>query len=244
MRQKINPIATENGRFKDGNPATGEYGTVVTAEHMNNVQDAVRTNQGEILTVLREAGIAPNETDETQLWQALQVISGQVESIEALRQFEPLQDRQLAYVKGYYTGTAVGGGQFYFDEADTTSADNGGTVIVTASGKRWKRVNVGRTLSIVDFGAVGDYESDCNDSLKSCLFAASQNGASVLIPNGVFGLSENIEIPNGVSIYGEGAVKIAPFPQRSSEKDKLQEGKKHLISGSVLVFKTSKKTGN
>ncbi|MDD6911317.1 hypothetical protein [Actinobacillus minor] len=41
MRQTMNPIATDNGRFKDGNPATGEYGTVVTAQHMNNVQDSL-----------------------------------------------------------------------------------------------------------------------------------------------------------------------------------------------------------
>ena len=31
-------------------------------------------------------------------------------------------------------------GLFIYDESDTTSADNGGTVLVDASGRRWKRV--------------------------------------------------------------------------------------------------------
>ncbi len=154
----MNPIATDNGRFKDGNPATGEYGTVVTAEHVNNVQDAVRTNQGEILTVLKEAGIEPNETDETQLWQALQVMAGQVESIEALRQFEPVRDRQIVYVKSYYAGSNVGGGEFYADLSDKATADNRGTVIVTTNGIRWKRVY--QQITPLDFGAIGDNTAD------------------------------------------------------------------------------------
>lgn len=32
MKQVMNPINTPTQRFKDGNPATGEYGTIVTAE--------------------------------------------------------------------------------------------------------------------------------------------------------------------------------------------------------------------
>lgn len=141
MRQKMNPIATDDGRFKDGNPATGEYGTVVTAEHMNNVQDAVRTTQGEILTVLREAGIEPSADDETQLWQALQVMAGQVESIEALRQFEPVRERQIAYLKGYYAGSNVGGGYFIADLEGKNITDDKDKVIVTVNGNCWKRID-------------------------------------------------------------------------------------------------------
>ena len=141
MRQTMNPIATDNGRFKDGNPATGEYGTIVTAQHMNNVQDSVISMQNEIITVLNEAGITVNADDNTQLWQALQVLSGQVDSIAALREFEPLRDRQLAYVKGYHVGSTKGGGYFVADLADNQTADNGGTVVLTSGGKRWKRVD-------------------------------------------------------------------------------------------------------
>lgn len=150
MRQTMNPIATDNGRFKDGNPATGEYGTVVTADHMNNVQDAVISMQNEIITVLNQAGIEVNPADNTQLWQALQMIAGQVESIADLRWFEPVKDRQVAFLKSYYAGKSIGGGVFYADFADSTTADNAGTVIVTAGGKRWKRIS--ENLSLHDFG--------------------------------------------------------------------------------------------
>ncbi len=157
MRQKMNPIATDNGRFKDGNPATGEYGTVVTADHMNNVQDSVISMQNEIITVLNEAGIEVNPEDNTQLWQALQVTAGQVESIAALREFEPVRDRQVAFVKGYYAGSNKGGGYFIADFADTTTTDNGGTVIVTTRGRRWKRIS--ELLKPYDFGET-EYQSD------------------------------------------------------------------------------------
>ncbi|WGE32603.1 hypothetical protein NYR60_03050 [Actinobacillus genomosp. 2] len=225
MRQKMNPIATDNGRFKDGNPATGEYGTVVTAEHMNNVQDAVRTNQGEILTVLKEAGIEPNETDETQLWQALQVISGQVESIDALRQFEPVRDRQIAYVKGYYAGTNIGGGEFYADFTDKTTADNGGTVIVTEEGLRWKRIY--QQITPFDFGAKSEGHNDeqafsllesaiiSNEVVDLCgkTFVIDVKKEKYKYSNGYFyfkglnGLS-TYEAPYGLLKTGNGIVRI------------------------------------
>lgn len=151
MRNKIERIDSDNGKFKDGDPLSGEYGTIVKAKWLNGVQEGLLTNQGEILTVLREAGIEPNEADETQLWQALQVLSGQVDSISALREFEPLRDRQLAYVKSYHAGTTKGGGYFMADMSDNMSADNAGTVIVTAGGKRWKRID--NILLPDDFGA-------------------------------------------------------------------------------------------
>lgn len=166
MRQTMNPIATDNGRFKDGNPATGEYGTVVTAEHMNNVQDSVISMQNEIITVLNEAGIEVNPEDNTQLWQALQMIAGQVESIAALREFEPVRDRQIAFVKGYYAGSHQGGGYFIADVADTTTSDNGGTVILATGGKRWKRVYDNLSLYDFSYDTIRDNASQAVDNAE------------------------------------------------------------------------------
>ena len=54
-------------------------------------------------------------------------------------------------------------GFFKYDPTDTTSIDNGGTIIVDASGRRWKRDYVGETM--VDwFGAVGNGVT--NDSFQ------------------------------------------------------------------------------
>lgn len=150
MRNKIERIDSDNGKFKDGDPLSGEYGTIVKAQWLNDVQEGLLANQGEILTVLREAGIEVNDADETQLWQALQILSGQVDSIAALREFEPRRDRQLAYVKGYHAGSHKGGGYFMADLSDNATADNAGTVIVSVGGKRWKRLS--SRPDVYDFG--------------------------------------------------------------------------------------------
>ena len=72
------------------------------------------------------------------------------ESIEQLRTIEPTEHNQRILVRGYYAGSNVGGGEFYADFNDKTTADNGGTVIVTVGGTRWKRVY--KELSLYDFG--------------------------------------------------------------------------------------------
>lgn len=193
MRQTMNPIATDNGRFKDGNPATGEYGTIVTAQHMNNVQDSVISMQNEIITVLNEAGITVNADDNTQLWQALQVLSGQVDSIAALRKFEPLRDRQLAYVKGYHAGSTKGGGYFMADLADNASADNAGTVIVTAGGKRWKRI--ADSLSFADFGVRLSSDNQ-TDLIQQALNVAAQAQLQIEFEQGEY-VIDSLIIPTG-----------------------------------------------
>lgn len=202
MRQTMNPIATDNGRFKDGNPATGEYGTIVTAQHMNNVQDSVISMQNEIITVLNEAGITVNADDNTQLWQALQVLSGQVDSIAALREFEPLRDRQLAYVKGYHVGSTKGGGYFVADLTDTVTADNGGTVIVTSSGKRWKRIC--DSLTVFDFGARLSSNNQTN-IIQQALNAAAQDSKLLEFEKHNY-VVDSLTIPTGSRLKTNGAI--------------------------------------
>lgn len=65
---------------------------------------------------------------------------GQCESIAQLRTIEPTEEQQRILVKSWHAGKNLGGGEFYADFGDTTTADNGGTVIVTTGGKRWRRV--------------------------------------------------------------------------------------------------------
>lgn len=38
MRPLMPPVQTPDNLFHDGNPLTGELGTIVDAEHLNNVQ--------------------------------------------------------------------------------------------------------------------------------------------------------------------------------------------------------------
>lgn len=61
-----------------------------------------------------------------------------VDSISALRLLSN-SSITTAYVSSYYGDGLGGGGEFYVNSSDTTSTDNGGTIIVDALSRRWYR---------------------------------------------------------------------------------------------------------
>lgn len=83
----------------------------------------------------------------------------QLDDYTALRTYSG--PRKSVYVTGYLVNAAPSGiaGMFVRDDSDTTSADNGGTVIVVTNGKRWKRVYQGDALPEW-FGALGSGADD------------------------------------------------------------------------------------
>lgn len=62
------------------------------------------------------------------------------ESVSALRASSDLLVKIPILVSNYYFNVPGGGGSFYIDDSDNSSADNGGTVFVNASGQRIKRI--------------------------------------------------------------------------------------------------------
>ncbi|MGX4981202.1 glycine-rich domain-containing protein [Enterobacter kobei] len=74
MRPLMPPVQTPDNLFHDGNPLTGELGTIVDAEHLNNVQGAVRDAQSELITVLNAAGINVDPSNQNQLLTALKAL--------------------------------------------------------------------------------------------------------------------------------------------------------------------------
>lgn len=78
MQNLMPPIGTPDNLFHDGNPLTGEQGTIVTAAHLNNVQGATRDIQTELLAVLADAKIEVNPEDHAQLLKALKAVIGTV----------------------------------------------------------------------------------------------------------------------------------------------------------------------
>jgi hypothetical protein len=73
-----------------------------------------------------------------------------------VKTFQPSQ----VFVSGYYTPGDGGGGLYRYDATDTTSVDNGGTIIVAADGGRWKLAILSGYVSLEQFGAKGDGTSD------------------------------------------------------------------------------------
>ena len=112
--------------------------------------------------------------------------SGEVATIADLRNIEPAQDGQQISLLGH-TLPGIGGGELYFDESDTTSADNNGTIIVTTGGKRWKRPI--RPTTVSEFGGIVDGVADDRQALIGALSSGREirSNESVLI-------SSNIEV--------------------------------------------------
>lgn len=73
MRPLMPPVQTPDNLFHDGNPLTGELGTIVDADHLNNVQGSVRDVQAELISILTAANKQPDSTA-GQLLAALKTI--------------------------------------------------------------------------------------------------------------------------------------------------------------------------
>ena len=77
-------------------------------------------------------------------------------SVAALRSATVLNNiSQSIYVEGYYSPNDGGSGWYYADPADTTSSDNGGTVIISSNGVRCKPIWVDNVINVKRFGAKG-----------------------------------------------------------------------------------------
>lgn len=72
MKPLMKPIDTPDQVFHDGDPSTGELGTICSAEWLNDTQASIRDIQAECIAILRANGFEPDETKRDQLWEAIQ----------------------------------------------------------------------------------------------------------------------------------------------------------------------------
>ncbi|SQC88744.1 Uncharacterised protein [Klebsiella pneumoniae] len=71
MQSLMPPVDAPNNEFSDGDPSLGTLGTIVRAMFLNNVQDAIRSVQRELLSILAAANINPDGDSNTQVLQLL-----------------------------------------------------------------------------------------------------------------------------------------------------------------------------
>lgn len=92
-------------------------------------------------------------------------------------------------------------GEWEVDEADTTSLDNTGTILVTASGQRLKR-RINGPIELLSFGAIGDGVTDDTIPVLDWLSC----GFSLMASPGLFSVSQ-ISITNKIELYGNLKIK-------------------------------------
>lgn len=101
-------------------------------------------------------------------------------------------DNSQVSVAGYAVPGDGGGGIFYHVKTDTASADNGGTIFVDASGRRWHRAGSGRSLDLLWF--CGTTATDYEPAIAAIFavastLAATQPGVEIIMPPGDFSVS-------------------------------------------------------
>lgn len=123
-----------------------------------------------------------------------------VSSIASLRDLLKTSPSKSAFVTGYYSQGDGGGGAYYLDATDTTSTDNGGTIIVATDGGRWKLQN-SDYVSVRQFGAKLDGVTDDTSAFNNTLAFADK----VLFPKGDAYITNTILVPNNKQLIGAGA---------------------------------------
>lgn len=138
-----------------------------------------------------------------------------VDSIASLRTLAG-SSHDRAYVVSYYgIGTPGGGGPFYKDPNDTTSTDNGGTIIVGSDGTRWKRPDVSQA-TFCQFGAYGNgagaSPTDDSAAIQNCINA--MKGQTAIADSGktfyCAGLLLSGSTYNNTTIKGDGWLLMKP----------------------------------
>ncbi|AZD50503.1 hypothetical protein [Pseudomonas chlororaphis] len=127
-------------------------------------------------------------------------LSRRVDNVGALRLLSSARN-QRARTLGYYTKGDKGGGDYYVDPADTTSADNGITVIVGADGARWKLVY--RSLHIKQAGAVENADvAPLLNTIGSILYEDGGGSCTIV---GTYKLGQKVNSYPSVSLVGGGS---------------------------------------
>lgn len=130
------------------------------------------------------------------------VLNRVVSSIADLRNLSKIYYAR-AFVTGYYASGDGGGGAYYLDAGDVSSADNGGTIIVAADGGRWKMADT-NYLTPDHFGAQSGGVTDCLTKFNALVaYLISIGGGTVLVPAKTYFLSDELVITNAnVEIRG------------------------------------------
>lgn len=157
-----------------------------------------------------------------------QIIDG-VDSFAILRTLVPSVAGTKIKLKGYYSGSIIGGGEFIARSG--TATDDSGVIAVVNSSWYWERVLTDRIWPEM-FGAKNDGVTYDAVALNKCLLAASSYGKKVTaFKKGTFLCDAPISVPGGVKVYGRGKMAIKRAPSVNTSLDFITLGAGSLLDG-------------
>ena len=117
-------------------------------------------------------------------------------------------DRKVIFVTGYLLSASPSGisGSFIADPADTTTPDNGATVLVSVNGMRWKRQYTGG-VDIRWWGAKFDSTTDDTTAVQACVNYCVPRQIEILLPVGFSKITAPITVDvtyRGLNMTGQG----------------------------------------
>jgi hypothetical protein len=101
-----------------------------------------------------------------------------------------------AFVQSYYGDDANYQGFYKVKASDTTSADNGGSIIVDSIGRRWY-LNSDPDWYVEQFGAKGDGVTDDTVAINAAIAALPNRGGTVRLRGKTYMISASITVGNG-----------------------------------------------
>lgn len=148
------------------------------------VDDAASTGGAALIGIADTEGFYTGNTVETAISEVAESFKLHVERVvDSIAELKTLDKTKFtrAFVTGYFTAGDKGGGMYWYDSTDTTSVDNGGTLIVATDGGRWKLAEVS-VINIKQFGAKGDGLTDDSGALTAARnFLAAQSKPPKLV---------------------------------------------------------------
>lgn len=159
-----------------------------------------------------------------------------ITSISVLETTAGITANDLCNLLGYYAPGDGGGGDFYWQPANTTG-DNRGTIIVVASLGRWLRADT-NLFNVKWFGAKGDAAHDDTTNIQQCINTAA-SGRIIYFPKGNYKITAQINLKTGQTYTGEqGDYGIVDAPTPTILDFTTATGNIHCLSFDATIGAT------
>ncbi|MEX9354994.1 phage tailspike protein [Proteus mirabilis] len=167
---------------------------------------------------------------------------GRFLNIDNLRECAPTNTGVIVYVASAYSETDnehhYGGGHFQsFDNSASHVEDDGGIVIVPASGDiAWRRINF-TAYDMCFWGVKPDGKTDNAEAITKATNYAKNNRVILEAPRGDIHTSEAVPIYDNMGIKGQGKAESTVFYKTTNNKFKLKkDGNVALEVDALCVF--------